>query len=42
MAVLKTGQRLGQGLVLGASSQLPQGSRQTTHLRVTAPQAQYS
>lgn len=37
-----SGQRLGQGLVPGASSQRAQGSRQTTHLRVTAPQAQYS
>jgi hypothetical protein len=36
------GQRFGQGLVLGASSQLAQGSRQTTHSRVTAPQDQYS
>lgn len=33
---------IGQGLVLGASSQRAQGSRQTTHSRVTAPQAQYS
>lgn len=35
-------QRFGQALVLGASSQAPQGSRHTTHSRVTAPQAQYS
>jgi hypothetical protein len=32
----------GQALVLGASSQLEHGSRQTIHSRVTAPHAQYS